>query len=499
MSNLLLEMNGIAKSYGGVEVLHGVDFDLEPGEVHAIIGQNGAGKSTLMKILNGVTVRDRGTIRIGGKEAAYDNPLDARRHGISMIFQEFSLIASLTVAQNVFLTKEPRMGGVLLDDRECERRTAELLAVIGAANVNPREYVNKLSIGSQQMVEIAKALSSDSKIVIMDEPTASLSHSEIETLFGVVDTLKKRGIAIVYVSHYLRDIFAICDRMTVLRDGSRIFTKRVGESSMEEAIAAMLGKGLVEKKARTGRRDDNGPPLMEVTDLTVGTSVRGVSFTLHHGEILGIAGLLGSGRSEIVGALFGILRRSKGRVAVDGKTLRVRSSADAIAGGITIVPEDRRKQGLIMSFSIRENLIFPILKRIVRYLLVSDRKAAGIIRDYMAKLSIKAAGPGQIVRYLSGGNQQKVVVAKSMMSNSKILLLDDPTFGIDIESKQEIMNIVSEFADGGNGVIFISSELDEMASHCDRIIILRKGEVVDTVDCNRGPVVSEEMLARMIQ
>ena len=499
MSNLLLEMNGIAKSYGGIEVLHGVDFDLEPGEVHAIIGQNGAGKSTLMKILNGVTVKDRGTIRIGGSEAVYDNPLDARRHGISMIFQEFSLVASLTVAQNVFLTKEPRLGGVLLDDRECERRTAKLLQVIGAGDLDPREYVKNLSIGSQQMVEIAKALSSDSKIVIMDEPTASLSHSEIETLFGVVGTLKTRGIAIVYVSHYLRDIFTICDRMTVLRDGSRIFTKRIGDSSMEEAIAAMLGKGLIEKKARTGKRDENGPPLMEVSDLTVGNSVRGVSFTLHHGEILGIAGLLGSGRSEIVGALFGILQRSRGRIVVEGKPLRIRCSADSIAGGISIVPEDRRRQGLIMSFSIRENLIFPILKRIVKYLLVRDRKAAGIIRDYMVKLSIKAAGPGQIVRYLSGGNQQKVVVAKSMMSNSKILLLDDPTFGIDIESKQEIMNIVSEFADSGNGVIFISSELDEMASHCDRIIILRKGEIVDTVDCNRDSTVSEEMLARMIQ
>jgi ribose transport system ATP-binding protein len=499
MGNYILEMDEIRKSYDGVEVLHGVHFDLSAGEVHAIIGQNGAGKSTLMKILNGVTARDGGTIRIDDLEVNYSTPLEARKLGINMIFQEFSLVPSLTISQNVFLTKEPRRGALFLNDRECEARTAEILEEIGAEGLNPREYVKNLSIGSQQMVEIAKALSSESRIVIMDEPTASLSHAEIETFFRVIGRLTGKGISIIYVSHYLREIFKICGRITVLRDGSRIFTKRVADSNMEEAISAMLGRRMVEKRVRVRRQEGSGDPLLEVNNLSVGKLIRNLSFRLHRGEILGIAGLLGSGRSEIVSAIYGVMRKERGDILIEGKRVGIKSSRDAIRNAIAMVPEDRRRQGLIMSFSIRDNLIFPILRRIRKYLLVRDRKGTQIIREYMEKLSIKAAGPWQVVKSLSGGNQQRVVVAKSMMSNAKILFLDDPTFGIDIQSKQEIMNIVSEFADAGNGVVFISSELDEMASHCDRIIILRKGEIVDTLDCTKRADVSEELLARMIQ
>jgi ribose transport system ATP-binding protein len=354
-------------------------------------------------------------------------------------------------------------------------------------------------MGSQQLVEIGKALSSDSKILIMDEPTASLSHTEIERLFEIIGKLTVRGISIIYVSHYLRDVFKICNRVTVLRDGSRIFTKNVADSSMEEAIGAMLGRRLAERKARAGRAGAGSIPLLEVKGLELGRHVKGVSFSLGRGEILGIAGLLGSGRSEIVSAIYGVTKKNTGDILIDGRRAVIRSSKDSISGGIALVPEDRRRQGLIMSFSIKENLIFPLLKRIVRYLLVNDRKGARIVRDYMQRLSVKATGPWQAVRSLSGGNQQKVVIAKSMMSDSRILLLDDPTFGIDIQSKQEIMNIVSEFADAGNGVIFISSELAELASYCDRIIILRKGEIVDIVDCHERRDVSEELLARMIQ
>ena len=498
MSDVVLHMQGISKRYGGVEVLHGIDLDVAPGEVHAVIGQNGAGKSTLMKILNGVTARDAGTIRINGREVEFLSPLDARRHGISMIFQEFSLIPSLRVYQNVFLTKEPRRGGVLLKDAECEVKTAELLAEIGARDLDPTEYVKNLSIGSQQMVEIAKALSSESRILIMDEPTASLSHGETELLFEVIRKLQQRGISILYVSHYLRDVFRICDRVTVLRDGARIFTRRVSETTMEETISAMLGGKLVEKKART-RGSADGEVLLEVRHLRVGRSVRDVSFTLRRGEILGIAGLLGSGRSEIVGAIYGVLERSAGTVIVEGRRLRPRSPRDSLKVGMAIVPEDRRTQGLIMDFSVKENVILPILKRLIRNFFVNDARATAVAADSMRRLNVKAPGPGHVVRLLSGGNQQKVVVAKSMMSDAKILLLDDPTFGIDIESKQEIMNIVSEFAEAGNGVIFISSELDEMAANCDRILVLKKGEIVDTIDCNRRNDVSEEMLAGAIQ
>ena len=321
-------MDEIRKSYGGVEVLHGVHFDLGAGEVHAVIGQNGAGKSTLMKILNGVTAADSGTIRIEGREVRYHTPLEARRQGISMIFQEFSLVPSLTISQNVFLTKEPRRGAFVLNDKECERRTAALLAEIGAEDLNPRRTVKDLSIGAQQMVEIAKALSSESKIVIMDEPTASLSHTEIETLFRVIGRLITRGISVIYVSHYLRDIFKICERITVLRDGNRVFTKRVAECSMEEAISAMLGRRLLEKKARLKRQERSGPPLLEVKNLSVGRIVRDLSFKLYRGEILGIAGLLGSGRSEIVSAIYGVVAKTRGDILVDGKSVAIRSSKE---------------------------------------------------------------------------------------------------------------------------------------------------------------------------
>jgi ribose transport system ATP-binding protein len=500
MSDLILEMDGIAKSYGGIEVLHGVHFDLYSGEVHAVIGQNGAGKSTLMKILNGVTVRDGGTIRLDGREVLYGSPIEARKHGIGMIFQEFSLVPSLTVSQNVFLAKEPRIRALILNDKKCEERTASLLHEIGADDINPRQLICDLSTGSQQMVEIAKALSSESRIVIMDEPTASLSHKEIEKLFKVIGKLTEKGISIIYVSHYLQDIFKICNRITVLRDGNRISTKDVSETTMEETINDMLGERLIAKRTRTRPSDEKAADtLLEIKDLSVGKHVRNVSFTLRRGEILGIAGLLGSGRSEIVGAIYGVLKKSSGEILIRGNKTNIRSPRDAIKHGIAMVPEDRRKQGLVMSFSIKENMIFPILSKILKYRLIRDREGLKIINGFMEKMSIKAAGPWQIVKSLSGGNQQKVVVAKSMMSDSSILFLDDPTFGIDIQSKQEIMNSVSEFADAGNGVVFISSELDEIVSYCDRIIILKKGEITDMLDCNKRSDISEELLTKMIQ
>ncbi|MBC7333088.1 MAG: sugar ABC transporter ATP-binding protein [Actinobacteria bacterium] len=501
MNKTILEMKGICKSFSGIRVLHEVDFTLLKGEVHAIVGQNGAGKSTLMKILNGVFTKDSGVIWIDGREVSYDTPIGARRNGINMIFQEFSLVPTLTVYQNVFLTKEPRMGKMLLKDSYCEKKTAEILSEIGIdVEINPKSLVGELSVGSQQLVEIAKALSSESKILIMDEPTASLTHTEIDSLFDVIKRLKQKGISIIYISHYLRDIFEICDRITVLRDGRRIFTKKLEDTNLEEVISAMVGKPVTQQShVGKGVINREATPILEVDNLKVGNLIEGISFKLWPGEILGIAGLLGSGRSEIVNAIFGTIKREKGELKVKGERINIRSSRDSIRAGINIVPEDRRKQGLILDFSVKENLILPIVNRLAKLLLVDDKKAEKLVSYYMDKLKIKAEGVWQVVRFLSGGNQQKVVVAKSMASESKILLMDDPTFGIDVQSKQEIMSIVAEFARSGGGVIFISSELDELAKYCHRILVLKRGVITEVVDCEGGRAISEEALLKMIQ
>lgn len=500
MNEPILSMTNISKSFSGVEVLHNIDLTLYRGEVHGVVGQNGAGKSTVMKILNGVYIKDSGTVNINGKVVGYNTPDGARKCGVSMIFQEFSLVPTLTVSQNIFLAKEP-ISKMLINDKECEKRTVEILESIGVeVDINPRNYVENLSIGSQQLVEISKALSTESKILIMDEPTASLTHAEIGSLFKAIRRLKEKGISIIYITHYLEDIFRICDRVTVLRDGNKIFTKGIKETDISEVISAMLGRTLKEKVNRKKREiDRNVTPILEVNNLKVGKFIKGISFKVWPGEILGIAGLLGSGRSEIVNAIFGITKKDKGDIIIGGKKINIKSSKDSIRAGISVVPEDKRKQGLILDFSIKENLILPIVNKLVKFFFINDREGKKVTENYINKLNIKAEGVWQIVKFLSGGNQQKIVVAKNMASSSKILLLDDPTFGIDIQSKQEIMNIITEFAGSGNGVVFISSELTEIVSYCNRILILKKGEVISTIDCKDDSDVSGEMLLKMVQ
>ena len=500
MNDSILEMVDISKSFSTVEVLHDVDFTLDVGEIHGLVGQNGAGKSTLMKILNGVEKKDSGTIKIFGKEEEYHNPIQARGKGISMIFQEFSLVSTLTVSQNIFLTKESHNVVHLLKDRESEIKTIKILKELDVDNIDPNEYVENLSTGQQQIVEIAKALSHEPKILIMDEPTASLSSHEIESLFKVMNKLKKRGISIIFVSHYLREIFKICDRVTVLKDGNKVLEEKIMNTSMKEVIAKMTGKDQELQVTKRKRQIDRSkPPLLEINNLVVGDVVKGVSFKVWHGEIFGIAGLLGSGRSEIINAIYGAYKKRKGEIIIDTKKTSINSPNDAIREGLAIVPEDRREQGLILDFSIKDNLLFSVLKKILTYLFINDKKASKIASDSIKKLNIKASGPWQVVRFLSGGNQQKVVVAKSLLTESKILLLDDPSIGIDIQAKREIMNIISDFAESGNGVIFVSSEFDEMVSFCDRILILKKGEVYSIVDFGEEADISEEMLLEKIQ
>ena len=495
----ILEASRITKSFNNVEVLHGVDFTLARGEVHGVVGQNGAGKSTLMKILNGVYTRDSGSLRVGGEEAHYDSPLGARRHGISMVFQEFSLIPTLSVSQNVFLTREPRTGGGLLDDRQCEARTGELLNELGV-ELDPRAVVETLSMGSRQLVEIAKALSQQARILILDEPTASMSHHEIEILFRVIGRLKANGISIIYISHHLRDLLQICDRVTVLRDGSKVFTKAVKDTEIGEVIRGMVGASLSNGLAWSGKPVDRSvPPLLQVRNLSYGTRLSDVSFELWHGEVLGVAGLLGSGRTELLNTLMGVDRADRGEVTFGGRLAHIRDPKDAVDLGMALVPEDRRHQGLVVEHTVKENLLLPRWGALTRFLLIDERRADRLASGTVRDMNIKTTGLGQTVKFLSGGNQQKVVIGKSLSSNPDLLLLNDPTFGIDLESKYEIMHTVREFANAGHTVIFISSELEQLAALCDRVLIIRRGRLAGEVDRARGDVITEESLLNAIQ
>jgi ribose transport system ATP-binding protein len=500
MDPYVLEARGISKSFNGVPVLSGVDFRLTRGEVHAIVGQNGAGKSTLMKIINGVYARDGGEVLVEGMPCRYESALDAQKAGIGMVYQDFSLVPTMTVCQNVFLAAGRFLRrGPFLDDKAIRRRTVSLLEDIGVdVEINPDTLVGDLSVGSRQIVEIAKARALDSKILILDEPTASLSNAEMTSLFAAITRLKSSGISIIYITHYLRDIFRICDSVTVLRDGRVALSCPIAQADMGSVISAMIGRAAESASARESRPvERSGAPLLEATRLST-RRVRDISFSLWPGEVLGLAGLLGSGRTELLRALYGLDPLTAGSLRMRGRTLALRSTADAKRAGIALVPEDRRSQGLIMDFTIRENIVLSILRRLSRAVFVNDAKGREIARSYLEGFSIKADNAEQPVKFLSGGNQQKVVIAKNAADEPAVLLLDDPTFGIDIKSKRDIMNIVRAFVDRGNAAIFVSSELEEIASFCDRTLVIRKGEVTASVS-NREELPSEETLLHLVQ
>lgn len=494
----ILEARGISKSFNNVEVLHSVDFALVRGEVHGLVGQNGAGKSTLVKILNGVYTKDSGSLLISGQMVDYDTPLGARRQGIAMVFQEFSLIPTLTVAQNVFLTREPRTNGLLIDDRVCEERTAAILKELGV-DLDPRATVEGLGVGSRQIVEIAKALSQEVKILVFDEPTASMSHHEVELLFSVIRRLQSSGISIIYISHHLRDLLQICDRVTVLRDGHKVFTKNVAETDLADVIRAMIGTNVMSNLAWTGQPvDRSAPPLIEVQGLSLDPHVLDCSFSLWRGEVLGIAGLLGSGRSELLSAIMGVKRKTKGKIVLRGQVAHIADPKDAVTLGLALVPEDRRSQGLFLDHSVRDNILLPVWGELSKPL-INERAADEMAAGYVRKMNIKTAGLAQIVKFLSGGNQQKVVISKGMSSTPDILLLNDPTFGIDIESKYEIMLAVREFANSGHAAIFVSSEFEQLAAICDRVLVMKKGLLTGEMDRTRGDLITEESLLAVIQ
>lgn len=492
-----VNMHAISKSFSGVRVLDNVDFELQQGEIHALVGGNGAGKSTLMKILVGVYKLDEGSFEVNGQEVRFSSTHDARDVGIGMVFQEFSLVPTLTVAQNVFLTRELRTKSGFINDRESERRTRELFQTL-ELDVNPRAPLDELPTVYWQLTEIAKALSQNARVLIMDEPTAALAKTETAQLFALMRRLKDRGISIVYISHRMEEVFEICDRITVLRDGRRLMTEKTEKLELQQVIDQIVGR----KTERSMEWKERYLPvdadvLLEVRNLRTEAKLRGIDLRVREGEILGLAGLMGSGRSELARAIFGIDAMDTGEILVRGRRMAIRRPGDAIAAGIALIPENRRVQGLALDHSVRENFLLPVLSRLSRAGFVDDRKGDRLAESFVKRLTIRLRSISQPIRLLSGGNQQKVVIAKWLGTDPQILIMDEPTAGVDVGTKGEIVNMIRALAEAGKGVIIISSELPELLAVSDRVLILRDGAVER--ELGRHEIKAEEQLHHAVQ
>jgi ribose transport system ATP-binding protein len=500
-SGAVLRASAIRKAFGGVHALDGVDFTLRRGEVHGLVGQNGAGKSTLVKILNGVHQADEGTLELDGRSLSLASPSDARRAGIAMVFQEFSLIPTLTVAQNVHLAHEPRQGRVLIDDARAEADTIAILSRLGVA-IDPRAVVGSLPVGSQQLVEIAKAVSKSPSILILDEPTASLSQAEIDVLFGVLANLRDSGVSIIYISHHLQEVLTVCDTITVLRDGRVQVSGAAADLDLDRLVAAITGTRPGERVAdeMAGRPgvDRTGTAALEARGWNLGQRLRGVDLTVHPGEVLGVAGLLGSGRSSLLRALVGLEPGAIGRLWVGGQEVRFHSPTDALSAGLTFVPEDRRRQGMVAGQSVQANLLLAVWERLTEHFLIQEPRARHRGADLITRLDIRTSGQRQLIEHLSGGNQQKTVVGRSLARDPHILLLDDPTAGIDIGSRRDLLRHVRRFADDGGAVIIVSSEIDDLARIADRVLILARGAVSGELERARGDRFDEAALLSAI-
>ena len=472
-------MRGISKAYGPVRVLEQVDFSVTGGEIHALMGENGAGKSTLLKILSGSSVPDSGEILIDGAAVSIRSSGDAASLGIAIIHQELNLIPQMSVADNLFLGREPARLGVLARAR-MRRETAAWLEKVGASHIDPEQQAGTLSIGRQQLVEIATALSKDAKVLIMDEPTASLTEHEIEALFSIVRDLRARGVAVVYVSHRLEEILNLCDRISVLRDGRFVAERPIAQTSFDEIVKMMVGRELRERFPR--RAVQPGAVRLKVENLADEGKIRDIGFEVRAGEVLGIAGLIGAGRSEILRTLFGVSRRTAGQVSLDGKPLSVRRPGDAISAGIGFVTEDRKRLGLVQELSVRENTSLVHLEQYARAGVVRPRAERTAVEQLIEELHIRTRDPELQVRALSGGNQQKVVFAKWLAKPPRVLLLDEPTRGVDVGGKFEIYQIINSLTAGGTSIVMVSSELPEVLQMSDRILVMREGRAAGIFD-----------------
>lgn len=482
MGEYIVEVSGVSKGFPGVLALDNVSFNLKAGEVLALLGENGAGKSTLMKILSGIYEKDSGTIKILGEEVHDMSPKKAQELGVAIIHQELNMCSHLTVAENIFLGREKTKSGIL-SDKEMEEQAKSILDKLNM-DISPDTIVGDLAVSKQQMVEIAKALSTNAKILIMDEPTSALTSKEIDDLFRIIRQLKAEGCAIVYISHRLEELQHIVDRVTILRDGQYITSMDFADTDLEEIISNMVGREIKEKFPRVSCK--KGKKIFEVKNLNAGKMVRDVSFELYEGEIVGIAGLMGAGRTETTRAIFGVDAKESGEIILDGKSIIINRPMDAIKAGIVLAPEDRKKDGLCTKLSIKENIALPNLDIICDKLgIVNRKKEKAMTQKAVSDLRIKTPNMEVNAGSLSGGNQQKVVVGKWLARNSRVVIFDEPTRGIDVAAKVEIYNLMNELKKQGIGVLFVSSEMPEVMGISDKIIVMCDGKIT-------GEMITEE-------
>jgi ribose transport system ATP-binding protein len=473
----LLRMRGITKTYPGVRALSSVDIEVHAGEVLALVGENGAGKSTLIKILGGAETPDSGTIQINGTPMRIDGPRAAERAGVAVIYQEFNLVPAMTARENIFLGREPARLSWLPARREHDRAAA-LFRRLGV-NIDPESLCRDLTIAEQQVVEIAKALALDARIIVMDEPSATLSPKEVEHLFAIIGELKAQGIGVIYISHRLNEVFAVADRVTVLRDGEHVATQPVADVTRDRLIELMVGRKLENEfpKAHTAI----GQPRLVVKNLRRGQAVKDVSFEVRRGEVLALTGLVGAGRTETARLIFGADRREAGTISLDGKPLVIRRPRDAIAAGICLLTEDRKAQGLVLPMTVQENFGLPNMKALAPMGLIHAGRERDAFGGYVGQLNIRITGPRQTSATLSGGNQQKVVLAKWLHRNAEVVIFDEPTRGIDVGAKYEIYLLINRLAAAGKAVVMISSELPEVLGMADRALVMHEGRVTGQI------------------
>ena len=492
MSNeYVFEMKDITKAFGRNIVLDGVSISVRPGEIRALMGENGAGKSTLMKILGGIYSADSGTIYMDGKEVSIRCVDDARKYGISFIHQEITNIPEMTIAENIFLGREPKNHLRMVDYKKMRQEAQKALNALNL-NLDAGALIRGLSVAQQQMIEIARAVNEGARILILDEPTASLSNSETDYLFAQMARLKQLGVAMIYISHRMEETFKVCDTVTVLRDGQLIGTRNTNETSENELISMMVGREF--DNMYGNERVTGGDVVLEVKNLTT-DKVKDISFTLKKGEILGFSGLVGAGRTELALALFGIDPIKSGEVWMEGKKLSIRKPQDAIRAGIALVPEERKEQGLFLIHSIATNLTFQVLPEFINHLSVNKKRENEIVDEFKNKLSIKMASTEQAAGELSGGNQQKVVISKWLAARPKVLIMDEPTRGIDVGAKAEIYKLMHNLAREGVSIIMISSELPEIINNSSRIAVMREGKLAGILDQSEAEASQEVIMS----
>ena len=479
--NVVLSLRGVSKTFPGVKALDNINLDFYAGEVHSICGENGAGKSTLMKILSGVYTLDEGEIYLNGEKTTIRNPLDALNKGQSIIFQEFNLVDALSIAENIYLGRMSNKSGTWIDWKEINKQAYRLMLRVGY-DIDPTTLIKDLSVAEKQMVEIAKALSYNSRIIIMDEPSATLTSNEVEKLFKIVEDLRADGVTVIYISHKLDEVIRISDRVTVMRDGRIIGTHDIADVNTDMIVEEMVGRTVSQSYPQRGQRPgEDAEVVLEVKNLNREGVFRNISFQLRRGEVLGFAGLVGSGRTEIVRAIFGADKLDSGEVFLSGRKVKITSPTVAIKSGLALLTEDRKTQGLHLHLPVSKNITSANLAAISKNTFVSRRKEKDISKDYIRTLAIKTPSTEQKVVNLSGGNQQKVVLAKWLFANSNIIVLDEPTRGIDVGAKMEIYNLINSLVADGKSIIMISSEMPELLAMSDRVVVIYEGNQKGTL------------------